>query len=63
MAMGKTRVVFKSQKTAAFGTGTLIITANSTQPCFHAQLSSLVSVCECNAPFSVSTGLSNGCQN
>lgn len=48
---GNEGCVTRSQKTAAFATEAQIITAASIQPYFHAQVSSLVSVYECNAAF------------
>lgn len=48
---GNEDCVTHSQKTAAFATEAQIITAPSIQPCFHAQVSSLVSVYECSAAF------------
>lgn len=47
--MGETKAVLQSKE--AFAAEAQIITASSIQPCFHAQVSSLVSVYECNAAF------------
>ena len=50
---GNESCVTYSQKTAASATAAQIITATSIKPCFHAQVSSLVSVYGCNTSLSV----------